>query len=186
MEKVICKSSIDETASLVLNCLFIIPAVLIIIALIDGDFLDFSWYSAYLFFGGILLAIVIGVYIFALNSCSMVITDKRIYGKATFGQQVDLPIDMISAASIGLLKSVGVSTASGRISFWLLENKDELYSAITTLLMKRQQEKLNATIVATAPHSDEADQLKKFKDLLDSGIITQEEFDAKKKQLLGL
>lgn len=31
-----------------------------------------------------------------------------------------------------------------------------------------------------------ADELKKFKDLLDSGIITQEEFNAKKKQLLGL
>lgn len=31
-----------------------------------------------------------------------------------------------------------------------------------------------------------ADELKKFKDLLDSGVITQEEFDTKKKQLLGL
>lgn len=31
-----------------------------------------------------------------------------------------------------------------------------------------------------------ADELKKFKELLDLGIITQEEFDAKKKQLLGL
>jgi hypothetical protein len=31
-----------------------------------------------------------------------------------------------------------------------------------------------------------ADELKKFKELLDIGIITQEEFDAKKKQLLGL
>ena len=31
-----------------------------------------------------------------------------------------------------------------------------------------------------------ADEIKKFKDLLDSGIITQEEFDAKKKELLGL
>lgn len=31
-----------------------------------------------------------------------------------------------------------------------------------------------------------ADELKKFKELLDQGIITQEEFDAKKKQLLGL
>lgn len=31
-----------------------------------------------------------------------------------------------------------------------------------------------------------ADELKKFKGLLDEGIITQEEFDAKKKQLLGL
>ena len=31
-----------------------------------------------------------------------------------------------------------------------------------------------------------ADELKKYKELLDQGIITQEEFDAKKKQLLGL
>lgn len=31
-----------------------------------------------------------------------------------------------------------------------------------------------------------ADEIKKFKDLLDSGVISQEEFDAKKKQLLGL
>lgn len=31
-----------------------------------------------------------------------------------------------------------------------------------------------------------ADELIKFKNLLDMGIITQEEFDAKKKQLLGL
>ena len=31
-----------------------------------------------------------------------------------------------------------------------------------------------------------ADELKKFKELLDSGIISQEEFDAKKKQLLNL
>ena len=31
-----------------------------------------------------------------------------------------------------------------------------------------------------------ADEITKFKQLLDTGIITQEEFDAKKKQLLGL
>jgi hypothetical protein len=31
-----------------------------------------------------------------------------------------------------------------------------------------------------------ADELKKFKELLDMGVISQEEFDQKKKQLLGL
>ena len=41
------------------------------------------------------------------------------------------------------------------------------------------------TIVAAAPVSS-ADEIKKFKELLDMGIITQEEFDAKKKELLGL
>lgn len=41
----------------------------------------------------------------------------------------------------------------------------------------------SATVIQ---QNSSADELKKFKELLDSGIITQEEFDAKKKQLLGL
>ena len=31
-----------------------------------------------------------------------------------------------------------------------------------------------------------ADQLRELKNLLDEGVLTQEEFDAKKKQILGL
>lgn len=42
--------------------------------------------------------------------------------------------------------------------------------------------KYNKTVTATSP----ADELKKFKELLDMGAITQEEFNAKKKQILGL
>ena len=39
----------------------------------------------------------------------------------------------------------------------------------------------------TAPSAfSPADELKKYKELLDAGAITQEEFDTKKKQLLGL
>ena len=34
--------------------------------------------------------------------------------------------------------------------------------------------------------TDSIDELKRYKELLDTGVITQEEFDAKKKQLLGL
>ncbi len=49
---------------------------------------------------------------------------------------------------------------------------------------KNPQAKQN---ISTTPHSmSAADELQKFKDLLDSGVITQEEFDSKKKQLLGL
>ena len=39
---------------------------------------------------------------------------------------------------------------------------------------------------AASQQTSAADELKKFKELLDMGVITQEEFDAKKKQLLGL
>ncbi len=39
---------------------------------------------------------------------------------------------------------------------------------------------------AETPAASAMDELKKLKELLDMGIVTQEEFDAKKKQLLGL
>jgi hypothetical protein len=48
---------------------------------------------------------------------------------------------------------------------------------------QREQKSANAPQVSAVSTADE---LKKFKDLLDSGVITQEEFDEKKKQLLGL
>lgn len=50
---------------------------------------------------------------------------------------------------------------------------------------KAEIEKQNAPTQVVSETSA-ADELKKFKDLLDSGVITQEEFDAKKKELLGL
>lgn len=43
-----------------------------------------------------------------------------------------------------------------------------------------------APAAASASVSEAADDLLKLKELLDAGILTQEEFDAKKKQLLGL
>ena len=45
--------------------------------------------------------------------------------------------------------------------------------------------KLNKT-AAPAPEKDPIEEVKKFKELLDLGAITQDEFDAKKKELLGL
>lgn len=40
--------------------------------------------------------------------------------------------------------------------------------------------------VATSSNFNTADEIMKYKQLLDAGAITQEEYDAKKKQLLGL
>ena len=51
-------------------------------------------------------------------------------------------------------------------------------------IMECASNKGGTTIVQQA--SSPAEELKKMKELLDMGIITQDEFDAKKKQLLGL
>ena len=41
-------------------------------------------------------------------------------------------------------------------------------------------------IQPTSSAASSADEIMKFKELLDSGVITQEEFDAKKKEILGV
>ena len=130
---------------------------------------------------------ILGVLIYLwLRSYELTVTDKRVYGKIQFGKRVDLPVDSVSAtATIQLLKGVSVSTSSGKISFLAIKNANEVYSIINNLLIERQQNK-EKVVARTEVKSDEAEQLKKYKDLLDSGVITQEEFDAKKKQLLNL
>lgn len=123
-----------------------------------------------------------------LHSYELIVTDRRIYGKVAFGKRVDLPLDSVSAtATIQILKGVSVSTSSGRISFLAIKNANEIYETINNLLIKRQTEKkAPEVIIQDTIKSDEADQIKKYKALLDGGVISQEEFDAKKKQLLGL
>ena len=46
--------------------------------------------------------------------------------------------------------------------------------------------KKEKTVINNVQETTSADELKKYKDLLDNGAITQEEFDDKKKQLLNL
>lgn len=133
------------------------------------------------------LSIIGGIVYLCLSSYELTVSNKRIYGKVAWGKRVDLPVDSISAtAMIRVLKGVSVSTSSGRISFRVIKNADAIYKIMNDLLIERQQEKTGATIVTNMPASDEADKIKKYKELLDSGVITQEEFDAKKKQLLDL
>ena len=66
-----------------------------------------------------------------------------------------------------------------------------LFLAVVAAYVKRSNLIVGKSIAgkketAKLQKSSGADELKKYKDLLDSGVITQEEFDAKKKQLLDL
>ncbi len=134
----------------------------------------------------LVFAVLTVVFFVWMSGCSITVTNKRVYGVGAFRKRVDLPFDMISAVGSGPLKSVSVATSSGKIAFWFVQNKDEVFKAITDCLIERQSKQSTpATISQEAPQSN-ADELKKYKELLDSGVITQEEFDAKKKQLLGL
>lgn len=134
------------------------------------------------------LLVFLGIFNKLTSQNEISVTDKRVFGQAAFGKRVDLPLDAISAVGTSAFKAISVSSASGVIKFYLMENQADLHKAISGLLVNRQTKDAavaHTTIKQEIPQSN-ADELKKFKELLDSGIITQEEFDAKKKQLLGL
>ena len=191
-EKVLIKSE-RYNIKKVFSILFLIGLILTIICTVilmiqhDNYFLWWEHYVPLSLIPIASLTLIGGLIYLWLNSYELTITDKRVYGKVAFGKRVDLPVDSVSAtATISLFKGVSVSTSSGKISFLAIKNANEIYDVINNLLVDRQKEKTQNTGTTIVQNSDEADKLKKYKDLLDSGVITQEEFDAKKKQLLGL
>lgn len=148
----------------------------------DSLELFFSYWGnsgGYFVYLGSLIVIAFGVIFFMMRKGELVVYPSHVTGKASFGKQVELPINQISAISLGWFKGLTVATSAGSIRFWLIKNRDEVYSALSTLLSdaKNNNTKMNVST---------ADELRKYKELLDDGIITQEEFEAKKKQLLEL
>lgn len=132
---------------------------------------------------------VIGTIIFAsLAKTTIAVTNKRVYGNATWGKRVDLPFDSISGVSTSAYKGLAVASPSGTAKFKAIDNYEDVYKTISNLLVERQNKEktIAQTTIKQEIQQSDADELGKFKELLDKGIITQEEFDAKKKQLLGL
>lgn len=129
--------------------------------------------------------IIIGIIFYICASkINLVVTNKRVYGTAIFGKIVDLPFDKISAVStIGLLKGISVSTSSGAIRFIMIKNVREIYNSISQLLIERQDNNKKEEIIVQK-NRNTTDELREYKKLLDEKIITQEEFDKKKKELL--
>ena len=139
----------------------------------------FEMAYGYIILVGVAVALAYGVISLQMNRCAITVTDRRILGNAGFGKQVDLPLAQITALSVTARHGISVATASGKTKFWMIENRDEVYEKLSIALAdvtKGNGGKENGS---------NADELKKYKELLDSGIITQEEFDGKKKQLLG-
>ena len=186
-EKILIRTEKASLKSLVLRWIaysFIVSLCLcLIIFNILGAEID-SLFITPLFFSTLLLFGVFAICGMILRKSELTITDKRAYGKAAFGHRVDLPLDSISTVTTGMFKTLTISTSSGQITFAGILNLDEFHSILSKLIVERQN-KPSTTIKQEIPQSN-ADELKKYKELLDSGVISQEEFDAKKKQLLGL
>ncbi len=163
----------------------------------NRDILTILTYLIYpvghLLYLGFLLIIISPIINWWASSYSLVVTPTKVYGLTRWGKRVDLPIDSISAVSSSMFKGIAIATSSGRIVFKFIKNRAEIYEAINNLLATRQktpntvsQPQAGNLDAPRTTQSDSMDDLRKAKALLDDGIISQEEFDAKKKQLLGL
>ena len=110
-------------------------------------------------------------------------------GKTSWGKQVVLPMHMVSAYSTSNFGSkITVATSSGVTKFALIKNYAEIGNILSQKIAEKQSAPTPATLVApaTTAQGSSLDDLAKLKALLDSGIISQEEFEAKKKEILGL
>lgn len=124
-----------------------------------------------------------GNYAFAITDNKILIAQQKVVGESLYSINLKNINDIAykSGAIFGILTidtfkekfNVGLdSISANKVSMKVREVIDDiLYN--------------NSSNAAPVPSSS-ADELLKFKQLLDSGIITQEEFDFKKKQILGM
>lgn len=186
-EKILIKS---ESKKAMITMVKMTPLIIGIALLPSGSILEQTFLSDFGYFGGPVLGVAIIIltiaFIFKCKNLKqgIYVTEKRVYGTTVFGKRVDIPLDSISAVSLtNLFSGVSVASSSGRISFSFLENQDEIFKTISELIRDRQDAG-NSTPKEEKHAATE--EIKKLKELLDMGAITQEEYDAKKKELLGL
>lgn len=191
-EKVIARGSLKDSKAfcMALPILGLIGTILYDFSVSDGD-LSYGFGSGnganLALYPLIVVLAIVGFVIYKRwSKVQITVTDKRVYGFDAMGKRVDLPLDSITAVGTSMFSGLAVTTASGAIKFAMLKNRDELHEEISKLLVARQEKPAASAAIRQEISQSNADELKKYKDLLDSGVISQEEFDAKKKQLLGL
>lgn len=138
------------------------------------------------------------------SRCALNLTDSGISGsRATLFsvKNLDLPIDKVdsimrSSTLYNKLtggNTVAIRSASGLIKFPWVQNAEEFVNATLAKIeeykktVKKDNQELIKAVAETAAapaNTSSASKIKEIKELLDQGLISQEEFDAKRKELL--
>lgn len=142
------------------------------------------------------------------NRCTLTLTEKQICGqlKTLFGKkQIQIPIEkldniMTTSGFMDKLRSgetICVSSNSGMVKFHYVQNADEFVQAALKRIeeVKRSQpaaapqadpvQHAQPAPVQNVSGSDAMEKINSLKQMLDSGLISQEEFDEKKKDILS-
>ena len=199
-EKILIKSKADLKSKIIMIstvALSLFFGIVLLASIVGAESISHtSLYKSYFVIGHclLLIGIVLVIMLVVYSKCELQITEKNVRGKTAFGKEVILPLYMVSSYSTRkFLSVIAVSTSSGVTKFWLIGNYREIGNVLSKKINERQDNTVRTPTVNTPMNpvnqvnqNNNLDDLKKLKELLDAGIISQEEFDAKKKQLLGL
>ena len=195
-EKILVRSETKKSAKIffkVLISFFYSAAVILFLCILyDIDDMKKKTFIALCIPTGIIfvLGTILLIIFLGLRKCNLIITDKNVRGNGFFGKKVVLPIYMISSYSTSsILAIVKIASSSGITKFAFIKNYIEIGNVLSQIINDRQENTITTNTSPAkneAPTSSNIDDLVKLKSLLDQGIITQEEFDAKKKEILGL
>lgn len=112
-----------------------------------------------------------------INSENCVFIKGKKKGKKT----KEVPIKRITNVKITPNRGVKITATGAKIKMGLVKNRVEIANTINDLKKEIEKDENN-----DITNGNVADELLKFEQLFESGIISQEEFEAKKKQLLNL
>ena len=132
--------------------------------------------------------------------CSLTLTDRQVYGqlKTLIGKKkMQIPIEHLDAVmtSRGIIdvlcggEALIIQSNAGRIKFHYVQNADEFAAAAMKLI---SDVKKSAQAAAPAPvpvqsvtGSDAMEKINSLKQMLENGLITQEQFDQKREEILS-
>lgn len=134
------------------------------------------------------------------QNTSLTISGSTVYGSYDsflFKKSFDMPIEKVESITVSSNfadeirtgKTLELRSASGNIKLHFVQNAEEIVDAkaSTTEKIKKEEEIVSTNHDApqvTLSEADKIEALKKYKELKDQGIITEEEFETKKSQLL--
>lgn len=117
----------------------------------------------------------------------LLLTDRRVLvvrGGVRMGYE-DLPLGQITSVHTSLTKIVIATGGAQEVDLRAVSNVDDVAAAIRAAIAGARAAPATQPATTPAPPNDAYDQLRKLGELRDSGVLTDDEFEEKKRKLLG-
>lgn len=154
--------------------------------------------TTYIAIGLFVVFLVLTALYFVKANNKVTLNSTMFRGVNGFGKVTLIPIEQISSATISSIdSSITINQMGKKRKFYWLINNALLCEAINNIKLGKYQSAVAEQSFSNAGSTDNneikaknitesAEEIQKFKSLLDDGVITEEEFNSMKKQILNL